>query len=70
MKAYNSFDEVGNDLRILKLKAKIHEEEIKLNAEHLKEDLSPISLMSGLVAQVARKAFVKKVVSKFLGRSR
>ncbi|MDT0294683.1 DUF6327 family protein [Mesonia ostreae] len=70
MKIYNSYEEVDHDLKILKLQTEINKEKMKINVEDIKEDLSPISIVSGIVSSIAKKAFILKAVGKILGSSK
>ncbi len=67
MKEYSSFEEIDQDLKILKLQNQINKEEIRLSVQHTKESLSPISLIGGLIGSIAQKAFILKSVSKIFG---
>lgn len=67
MKVYNSYEEVDNDLRILRLQTQINKEKIKLNYHHIKEDLEPINMVTGIIGTIAKKAFVLKSVAKLVG---
>jgi len=70
MKVYSSYDEINHDLKILKLQNQINKEKIKINAEEIKEDLSPVSIVTGLATSIAKKAFILKIVSKIIGSRR
>ncbi|MGO3182993.1 MAG: DUF6327 family protein [Aequorivita sp.] len=71
MKQYTSFDEIDRDLKYLRLKSKIDLEEVKLGfnrgKESISETLSPMNLIASAVGSIAKKAFVLKVVNKFIG---
>ena len=67
MKEYSSFDEIDRDLKILKLQTQIDREAIKLSYDLTKENMSPLSLIAGVLGSVLQKAFVLKVVSKIFG---
>ncbi|WP_121666094.1 DUF6327 family protein [Mesonia aquimarina] len=67
MKAYNSFDEINHDLKILKLQTRINKEKIKRDVHYIKEDLSPISLVANVASSIAKKAFIMKAVAKIIG---
>lgn len=67
MKVYNSYEEVDNDLRILRLQSQINKEKIKINYHHIKEDLEPINMVTGLLGSIAKKAFILKSVAKLVG---
>lgn len=67
MKVYNNYDEINHDLRVLKLQNEINEERIKLGIAEIKEDFSPVSLISGVAGSVVKKAFIMKAVAKIVG---
>lgn len=66
MKVYTSYDDVDKDLRILKLKAKIKEEKIKLNVGHLKEELSLASIAGNVFGTLIQKTFVTKALGRIV----
>lgn len=70
MKRYSSFDEIDRDLKYLKLKSKIDLEEMKLSITSTKDmvadSLSPMNLLAGTVATLARRSFYGKVVDRFV----
>ncbi|MCF4100637.1 DUF6327 family protein [Gillisia sp. M10.2A] len=70
MKEYTSFEEIDRDLKILRLQTQIDKEEIKLSYNHLKEGLSPVSMISNMLGSIAQKALVLKAVSKIFGVKR
>ncbi len=43
---YNSFEEIDNDLKILKLKREINKENLKFNFQRAKTDLYPSNLLN------------------------
>ena len=47
-KRYSSFNEIDNDLKILKLRKEINAESLKLNYQSAKNALYPTSLLGGL----------------------
>lgn len=67
MRTYSNFEEIEKDLKILKLQTEIDKEEIKLNVDQLKSNLSPVSLIGGTVGAIIQKALVLKAVSKIFG---
>ena len=71
MKRYTTFDEIDRDLKYLKLKSQIDEEELKLNIattkESFKDSFSPISLIGGIIGSIAQKALVVKIANTILG---
>lgn len=56
MSYYKNIEEIERDIAILKLKSEIQEEKIKLRFEHLKEELSPSSLIQGLIGGNSAKS--------------
>lgn len=70
MKEYSSFKEIDRDLEILKLQMQIDKEEIKLNLNQTKENLSPFSLMGSVIGSIAKKALELKLASKIFGVKR
>lgn len=67
MKEYSSFDEIDRDLKILKLQTQIDKEEIKLSYELIKDNMSPLSLITSISSSIIRKALVLKAVAKVFG---
>lgn len=67
MKEYSSFDEIDRDLKILKLQTQIDKEEIKLSYELIKDNMSPLSLITSISGSIIRKALVLKAVAKVFG---
>lgn len=71
MKRYTTFEEIDRDLKYLKLKSKIDKEEIilgyRISKETISETLSPMNLIAGVVASIAKKAFFLRVVDKIIG---
>ncbi len=67
MKEYSSFDEIERDLKILKLQTQIDKEEIKLSYKLIKENMSPLSLISSIAGSVIQKALVLKASAKIFG---
>ncbi len=65
MKYYKSIRELDRDLDILKLKTEIEQEKVKLHFGELKQSLSPKTMLSGIVPQVAKGFVLKKVFDKF-----
>ena len=48
-KQYTTFEQIERDLQILKLEREIHHKKIALHVEQTKENLTPRSLLSGLL---------------------
>ena len=67
MRVYNSFDEIDNDLRYLKLQQQVQQEMMKLQVNEVKDRLSAVSILTNIISSIAKKAVVLKVVNKFLG---
>jgi len=70
MKKYTSFEEIDRDLKILKLQNEIDKEEIKISVNRTKEELSPMTIIGGMVGSIFQKAIVLKAVSKIFGVKR
>jgi len=70
MRIYSTYDDIDHDLKILKLQTEIDKEKMKINVEEIKEDISPVSIISGIVSSIAKKAFILKAVGKILGSSK
>lgn len=74
MKAYSSFDQIDSDLKILKLKKQIGEEELKLSLHTLKggvrSGFSPVSTISAVLGSLVQKAVVAKLLSLLFGYKR
>lgn len=75
MKVYSNFQEIEQDLRILKLKKKISQEEVRLNLNGAKNGmnlgaLSPISSIGTMIGSLLQKAVVAKLLSVIFGYKR
>ncbi len=74
MKVYTNFEQIDQDLRILKLKKEIKEEELKLNINGAKSGLSlgfsPVTTISSMIGSILQKAAVAKLVSLIFGYKR
>jgi len=67
-KKYTSFDQIDQDLKILKLERDIDLENLKLTARQAKSNLYPTSLLGGvggIVKKFLISIFAKKVLNKF-----
>lgn len=67
-KRYSSFDEIDQDLKILKLQQQIDRENLKLKFRETKSSLYPTSLLGGLGGLIQKffiSLFAKKVLNKF-----
>jgi hypothetical protein len=67
-KQYTSFEEINQDLRILKLQREVDREYLKLNMEQIKNGLYPTNLLGG-IGGITKKLLltlaVNKIVKKF-----
>lgn len=70
MRIYSTYDDIDHDLKILKLQTEINKEKMKINVEEIKEDLSPVSIITGIASSIAKKAFGLKALGKILGSSK
>lgn len=74
MKVYSNFDQIDKDLRILKLRKQIGEEELKLSVNQVKGGvnlgLSPLSTVSTMLGSLLQKAVVAKLLSVIFGYKR
>ncbi|WP_405211315.1 hypothetical protein [Dokdonia sp. Asnod2-E02] len=74
MRVYNNFDQIEHDLKILKLKRQISEEEVRINVNGAKtgmsSGLSPVSSIGNLVGSLVQKAVVAKLLSAIFGYKR
>ena len=62
MKVYKSFDQIDQDLKILKLQQQIDEEQLKLS---IKE--TTVSFVANSLGAIVQKTLVLKAVNKILG---
>jgi len=67
MKIYETYEEVNHDLKILKLQTQIDKEKIRLATNSIKEDFSPVSVASGIIGKIAKRALILKAVAKIVG---
>jgi hypothetical protein len=69
---YNSFEEIDQRLRILKLQRKIYLENLKLNLNRARTGLSPIQLFNGFRGTLQQRAltFAIHQLSRIFGKSR
>lgn len=71
MKRYTSFKQIDRDLKYLKLKSKINMEEMRIEMfaaqEDVKEAVSPMNLISGLLGSVAKTTLVGGILDRFIG---
>lgn len=66
-KIYSSFEEIDQDLRILRLKRQIDREQVKLHIQETKSSLYPTHLLGG-VKGILQKVFLTFVVKKIADR--
>ncbi len=67
VKRYNTFHEIDNDLKILKLQREIDKENLKLNYQSTKNNFYPTSLLGGfggIVQKIAISMIAKKLLKK------
>lgn len=67
-KKYKSFDEIDQDLKILKLQREIDLENLKMIFRKTKSNLYPTSLLGGvggIIKKFLISIFAKKVLSRF-----
>ena len=67
MKVYKSFDQIDQDLKILKLQQQIDEEQLKLSIKETKDSFAPVSFVASSVGAIVQKTLVLKAVNKILG---
>lgn len=74
MRVYSNFDQIEKDLKILKLRKQIGEEEFKLSVNRVKggvnSGLSPLSTISSILGSLLQKAIVAKLLSTLFGYKR
>lgn len=66
-KQYSSFEDIEQDLKILKLQRQIDEEKLKLSFENTKKELYPVNILGGmapLLQKIAISLVAKKVLQK------
>lgn len=66
-KQYSSFEDIEQDLKILKLQRQIDEEKLKLSFENTKKKLYPVNILGGmapLLQKIAISLVAKKVLQK------
>ena len=59
-KTYNSFEEIDNQLKILKLQREINKESLKLNLKHSKIDLTSLNVISSFNSYIQMKMITWK----------
>lgn len=74
MRVYSNFEEIEQDLKILKLKKQIGEEEMRLNMNGMKDSLntglSPVSSIGTMLGSFLQKAVIAKLVSSIFSHKR
>jgi len=67
MKVYKSFDQIDQDLKILKLQQQIDEEQLKLSIKETTDSFAPVSFVANSLGAIVQKTLVLKAVNKILG---
>ncbi|MGB5942559.1 MAG: DUF6327 family protein [Leeuwenhoekiella sp.] len=67
MSKYSSFDEINQDLKVLKLQNQIDMEQLKLDFKDTKSSFSPLSVIGNTAGAIIKKALVVKTVNKLFG---
>ncbi len=74
MRTYSNFSEIEQDLRVLKLKKQIGEEELRLSLNGVKggfnAGLSPVSSIANMAGSIFQKVIVSKLVGSIFGMKR
>lgn len=63
--SFNSFDEIDQKLKILKLQREIDKEQLKLHINNVKTTFYPTNLLGG-ASGIAQKLIISFVVKKLL----
>ena len=66
MKKYNSFKEIDDDLKLLKLKSDIAKQKASIDVAYLKSDLTLTNLLSDLLSTLGKRYFYKQVLEKLV----
>jgi hypothetical protein len=66
MKKYYSFEEIDDDLKILKLRNQIAKQKASIDVVYLKSDLRITSILSELFATFGKRYFYKQVIERLL----
>jgi len=61
-KRYTSFDEIDKDLMLLKLKADICKEEIRIASKKIKKSFKPVEITQDLVSTYVRQNLTSKAI--------
>jgi len=64
MKRYNNIQEINKDLKLLKLKSEIYEQQASIDLIYLKKGLTVTNLLTELVATLSSTYFYKKLGTK------
>ena len=65
--SFNSFDEIDQKLRVLKLQREIDKEQLKLHINNAKSNFYPTNLLGG-ISGITQKLILSFVVKKLLRR--
>ena len=70
IKQYNSFEEIDNRLKILKLQREINKESLKLNLKHSKIDLTSLNVISSFNSYIQMKmiTWITKNLRRYLNK--
>jgi hypothetical protein len=70
IKQYNSFEEIDNQLKILKLQREINKESLKLNLKHSKIDLTSLNVISSFNSYIQMKmiTWITKNLRRYLNK--
>lgn len=66
MKQYSSFEEINRELEIHKIQAEISREKMKLNAQVIKNSLSPTNIGIEIALAVVQKLLYGRIIQKIL----
>lgn len=65
MKDYKNFQELDDDIKILKLKSRINEEHLKLSVKDFKNEFRPMNIFTSVAAKIAEHVILRKSASRF-----
>ena len=63
----SNYEQINQDLKILKLRQRIDEEQLKLSIKETKDSFAPVSFVASSVGAIVQKTLVLKAVNKILG---
>lgn len=66
MKIYTSFEEIDQDIKVLKLQKEISKEEIKLNYNGIKDDFSFLNVVGKTAGAVIQKALTFRLLRNLI----